>query len=183
MCGFSSENAAHRIAVEWDADGQLRRGVFIPRRDTPSLLNAFTGGRISPGIHYRAHFDVCESERQFHIAVDSLDGSVSLAVDCETAADLPSDSVFSSLEDVSRFFESGSLDYSPDRSNGNFDGLELRSFNWSVEPLAIDRIESSFFDDRKAFPAGSVTFDNGLLMRGIDHEWHGRESLCCGVEG
>jgi len=66
-----------------------------------------------PGIHYRAHFDVCESERQFHIAVDSLDGSVSLAVDCETAADLPSDSVFSSLEDVSRFFESGSLGYSP----------------------------------------------------------------------
>jgi len=48
LCGFSSENAAHRIAVEWDADGQLCRGVFIPRRDTSSLLSAFTGGRIPP---------------------------------------------------------------------------------------------------------------------------------------
>lgn len=48
----------------------------------------------------------------------------------------------------------------------------------SVEPLAINFIESSCFDDREVFPAGSVTFDNALLMRGINHEWHSRESLC-----
>ena len=29
--GLSSENAAHRIAVEWAADGKLSEGVFIPR--------------------------------------------------------------------------------------------------------------------------------------------------------
>jgi hypothetical protein len=27
------------------------------------------------------------------------------------------------------------------------------------------------------FPAGSVELDCALLMRGIDHEWHGREPL------
>ena len=48
--GISSENAAHRIAVEWDADGELRSGVFIPRRDTSSILNAMAGGRIFPGV-------------------------------------------------------------------------------------------------------------------------------------
>ena len=32
------------------------------------------------------------------------------------------------------------------------------------------------------FPAGSVEFDSALLMRGIDHEWHGREPLCAGAE-
>src|SRR5688572_9935773 len=36
--GISSENAAHRIAVEWrDADGITREGVYIPRRDTGSV--------------------------------------------------------------------------------------------------------------------------------------------------
>src|ERR1700676_284336 len=30
--GVSSENAAHRIAVEWNEDGELREGVFVPRR-------------------------------------------------------------------------------------------------------------------------------------------------------
>ena len=54
--GIGSENAAHRIAVEWDLDGKTKRGVYIPRRDTSSLLNAFAGGRIFPGVHHRAKF-------------------------------------------------------------------------------------------------------------------------------
>src|SRR5208337_3724928 len=36
------------------------------------------------------------------------------------------------------------------------DGLELRSFNWQVQPLAGNRVESSFFEDRALFPPGSV---------------------------
>ena len=74
--GISSENAAHRIAVEWDADGDTRTGVFIPRRDTSSLLNAICGGRIFPRVHNRARFDVSETDNKYHIEMDSLDGSV-----------------------------------------------------------------------------------------------------------
>src|ERR1700740_3560918 len=38
--GISSENAAHRVAVTWnDKSGNEKEGVFIPRRDTGSLLN------------------------------------------------------------------------------------------------------------------------------------------------
>src|SRR5215216_6534259 len=48
--GLSSENAAHRIAVQWnDADGTLREGVYIPRRDSSSRLNQLAGGRLFPG--------------------------------------------------------------------------------------------------------------------------------------
>ena len=46
--GISSENAAHRIAVEWDQDGEKKEGVFIPRRDTSSWLNTLAGGRLFP---------------------------------------------------------------------------------------------------------------------------------------
>lgn len=63
-----------------------------------------------------------------------------------------------------------------------FDGLELRSFNWQVQPLVVDKVESSFFDNRALFPAGSVEFDCALLMQGIEHEWHGRGRLCAGCE-
>src|SRR5262245_8576944 len=38
-CGVSSENAAHRVAVEWDDNGAVREGVYIRRRDTDSRLN------------------------------------------------------------------------------------------------------------------------------------------------
>ena len=40
--GISSENAAHRIAVEWTEDGETKEGVFIPRRDSSSFFNIST---------------------------------------------------------------------------------------------------------------------------------------------
>ena len=52
--GLGSENAAHRIAVEWDTADGVREGVFIPRRDTSSWLNTVVGGRLFPGVHCRA---------------------------------------------------------------------------------------------------------------------------------
>ncbi|WP_438271396.1 DUF2071 domain-containing protein [Streptomyces anulatus] len=58
--GLTSENAAHRISVEWDGPDGVERGVYIPRRDTASRLNAFAGGRIYPGEHGRADFTVRE---------------------------------------------------------------------------------------------------------------------------
>src|SRR5215212_4816029 len=36
--GITTENAAHRIAVEWDTADGPERGVYIPRRDTSSRL-------------------------------------------------------------------------------------------------------------------------------------------------
>ena len=177
--GISSENAAHRIAVEWDSNGVTKTGVYIPRRDTSSFLNAFAGGRLFPGVHHRARFDVRETETEYHIVIDSIDGSAHVTFDGRATDALPDDSVFDSVADCSRFFEDGSLGYSPVTSTSQFDGLELRAFNWRVQPFAVTTVKSSFFDDRDAFPRGSVAFDNALLMRGIEHEWHSRESLCC----
>ncbi len=182
FCGISSENAAHRIAVEWDSNGATKTGVYIPRRDTSSLLNVFAGGRIFPGVHHHAQFDVRETESLYHIAMDSIDGSAHVSVDGRAAADLPDDSIFNSVADCSQFFEAGSVGYSPADSNQVFDGLELRTLNWQVQPLDVTHVRSSFFDDRDVFPEGSATFDNALLMRGIEHEWHSRESLCCAAD-
>ncbi len=72
---------------------------------------------------------------------------------------LPESSVFGSVAEVSEFFERGSLGYSATRRAGEFDGLELHTFNWQVQPLAVDKVESSFFDDPQRFPPGSATFD------------------------
>jgi hypothetical protein len=67
--GISSENAAHRIAVEWDENGVAREGVFIPRRDTGSFLNRFAGGRLFPGEHHAATFTVVDDGKSidFHM--------------------------------------------------------------------------------------------------------------------
>ena len=176
--GISSENAAHRIAVEWDECGQSRDGVYIPRRDTSSRLNALAGGRLFPGVHHHAQFNVCEEEDLFNVVMDSNDDNTRVAVAGRVSTDLSHDSVFESIREASEFFERGSLGYSDTRTAGAYDGLELRTFNWRVQPFSVDHVESSFFEDQRLFPAGSVQFDSALLMRNVWHEWHGRPSLC-----
>jgi hypothetical protein len=178
--GVCSENAAHRIAVEWDQDGYTREGVFIPRRDTSSRLNALAGGRLFPGEHHHAAFQVQEHDDRYRVELNSDDRRTHLLVEGHVAEDLAPTSTFGSLRQASDFFERGSLGYSVTAVPGQFDGLELRSFNWQVQPLAVDKVESSFFEDRALFPPGSVRFDCALLMRGIEHEWHGRGRLLGG---
>ncbi len=175
--GITSENAAHRIAVEWEEAGERRTGVFIPRRDTSSRFNALVGGRLFPGEHHHAKFQVNERDDRYRVVVDSDDHLIHVDVEGHVAAELAETSAFHSLRQASEFFEQGSLGYSVTTQAGRFDGLELRSFDWKVQPLAVERVESSFFGDRALFPPGSVEFDCALLMRRIDHEWHGRESL------
>lgn len=89
----------------------------------------------------------------------------------------PGDSVFGSIPGASDFCECGSLGYSATYTAEESDGLELRTFNWEVLPLSVERAESSFFENRKPLPVGAIEFDCALLMRNIKHEWPGRPSL------
>jgi Uncharacterized conserved protein (COG2071) len=173
--GFSSENAAHRIAVEWDDRGAYREGVYIPRRDTSSRFNALIGGRLFPGVHHYARFEVTEADGIFSIHLTSDDGETQVTVGAQLASQLPAHSIFSSLEEASAFFEHGVLGYSVTNQPGKLDSLELRCKNWRVEPLQMTMVQSSFFDDRSRFPSGSAELDCGLLMRAVRHEWYVRE--------
>jgi hypothetical protein len=178
--GISSENAAHRVAVEWDEDGERREGVFVRRRDTNSRLNSLAGGRVFPGIHYHAQFHVKESNDRYEITMRSDDGLTALSLLATASDKLPSGSIFGSLDTASEFFAGGSLGYSMTSDLRRFQGLELRCRQWRIEPLDVVEVRSSYFDDEAVFPKGSIRFDSALLMRGIEHEWYGKADLCCG---
>ena len=190
--GVGSENAAHRIAVEWDADGETRSGVYVPRRDTNSRLNALAGGRLFEGHHHHATFTIAETATHLEVAVASDDGHVDLAVvadrddgngaghphaTADAARPLPG-STFATLAEASAFFASGAIGYSATPVPGRYEGLELRCKAWRVEPLVVRSVRSSVFDDGARFPAGSTAFDCALLMRGIEHEWRGLGAMC-----
>lgn len=167
--GVSSENGAHRIAVEWDEDGRTHTGVFIPRRDTSLLLNTLVGGRLFPGRHYAAKFNVKEAGGYYHVDFTSSDNT-SISIDAKRSDGFEINSIFGSLKNASGFFEGGAIGYSP---NGKkFDGMKLQTHNWRVAPLEVDQIKSSFFEDESLFPKGSIAFDNALLMTEMEHEWH-----------
>jgi len=172
--GISSENGAHRIAVVWTENGKLKEGVYIPRRDTSSTLNSLAGGTIFPGIHHLAEFTVNEKEKNYEVGFIS-DDNTSLFIKAKETDTWNKESVFENLECVSNFFKDGSIGYSPHKNN--FDGLELKSYNWKVSLLEVENVKSSFFENEGVFPKGSVKFDNALLMKNIEHEWIGLKTI------
>jgi hypothetical protein len=178
--GITSENGAHRIAVQWTEKGQLKEGVYVPRRDTSSRLNALAGGRIFPGAHHLAHFVVDENNGNYNIQFES-DDATSLAISARETNEWNSQSVFEDKTHASEFFRQGSIGYSPNRIGETFDGLELKTKKWEVTPLAVASVKSSFFENKSIFPEGSIAFDNALLMRNIEHEWNSKEQISAGL--
>ncbi|ULT41319.1 DUF2071 domain-containing protein [Niabella defluvii] len=167
LIGVNSENGAHRIAVEWDEDNETKSGVYIPRRDTSLKLNTIVGGRFFPGKHYLAKFKVEEKDGHYHVGFKSSDAT-EIFIDARETANFNRQSIFETLENAS-FFEKGDWGYSP---NGDqFDGLQLKAYQWKVHPLEVLNVRSSFFENKDIFPEGSVAFDNALLMTQVEHEW------------
>ena len=171
MFGLSSENAAHRFAITWRDEAGQHDGVYIPRRDSGSLLNQLAGGRIFPGEHHPARFDVVDTGERVRIDMESYDHAVKVHVDGAAGSELPTGSIFPSIEDASAFFESGSLGYSATSGGHKLDGVTLHTHGWEVRPLRIDSVSSSYFADETLFPRGTVNFDCALIMRNIDHDW------------
>ncbi len=176
--GITSENAAHRIAVEWtDANGALREGVYIPRRDTSSRLNHWAGGTLFPGEHHLARFSVSDDGQSIDLAMQAKDGAASLRVSGHASDALPGTSCFESLLAASAFFEGGSVGYSVTQDETRLDGIALHTLEWKVNPLTVSLVESSYFEDTQRFPSGSVIFDHALIMRDLLHEWHQEEDM------
>jgi hypothetical protein len=175
--GLGSENAAHRVAVEWDEDGAQREGVFIPRRDTNSWFNKVFGGRVFPGIFNRSTFEVDEAGGRVSVRIVRRDGGEEVAFAGRPADRLPPSSLFPSLDEAAGFFSLGATGYSATRVAGHYHGMDLKCLTWSIEPLHVEYARSCFFGNAARFPPGSVELDCALLMRDIDHEWHSRPDL------
>ncbi len=169
--GINSENAAHRIAVLWEENGKTREGVFIPRRDTNSFINATVGGTFFPGEHHKADFTV-EDVDEIDFAMQSKDKTVSVELKGKISESLPDNSIFSSLIEASNFFETGSLGYSVTNDARHLDGIILQTKEWKVDALELDFVHSSYYEDESTFPGGSIEFDHALIMQNIEHEWH-----------
>ena len=175
--GLRSENAAHRIAVEWDGPQGRQTGVYIPRRDTGSVVNVIAGGRLFPGEHHRALFDVDETAQDLHMAFASADGTTRVSVDVRTAQRFQGSQLFADLREASDFFRRGSAGFSVTRDGQRLDGVELHTHLWCVEPVEIHAVRSSFFDDPHRFPPGSAVLDCALLMRDVPVMWSALEPM------
>jgi hypothetical protein len=178
---MTTENVAHRFAVEWDEDGVTRSGVYVPRRDSSSGVSALAGGRLFPGSHLRATIRVRETERELAISVRNHKQPMSIKVSASDAASLGS-SLFATTDEAIQFFRRGSQGYSPSLSGSCLEGVQLQCERWEATPVVINEIYSSFFEDPKSFEPGSVVVDCGLIMRNLPARWRATGDLSSGKE-
>ena len=69
------------------------------------------------------------------------------------------------------------MGFSATESGRRLDQVVLTTHGWSVAPLDIEHVASSWFADPARFPPGSAIFDCALITRNIAHEWRGGASL------
>ncbi|MEQ1737577.1 MAG: hypothetical protein ABL886_14380, partial [Rhodoglobus sp.] len=162
--GWGAENAAHRIAVEWDGPAGIQTGVYIPQRHSSSRLAVLAGGRVFPGEHKLAKFSGEETPSQIQVSLDAID--VHVHADVAVRQTLRS-TLFSDLEEASAFFRKDAVGWSPAR-NGSLEGLRLDTNYWAVDAGEALSVESSYFD---ALPAGSAVLDCVLVMRDVPVIW------------
>ena len=160
--GVTSENAAHRIAVEWDTPAGPVAGVYILRRHSSSRLTVLLGGRFFPGWHHPARFDVDERDGRYRLRCTGRD--VEVAVEAHHTGTLTPGSVFETLDDASTFFRHAPVGYAATPAAGVYDGVELTTDRWSMTPLHLDEARSSELGD-------AFVPDSAFLMTGIETTW------------
>lgn len=159
--GLRSENAAHRIAVEWDGEHGVETGVFIFERHSSAWHPVLWGGRLFPGVHRRARFRIEESADRYALTMAA--GTHSLTADVEVGGEWSS-SFFSSVDDASDFYRSGRVGWSLGRDGSSAEAVTLTAEGWNVEGARLHGLRSSFFD---GLPEGTAVFDSVVVMRDL----------------
>lgn len=174
VTGTRSHNAAHRIAVV----ASKGEGVYVPRRDTNSWLNTFSGGRLFPGVYSRTNFKVIVEDSHYIVDIKDQHGKPLMYIDATVTDAVPPTSIFKSVEEVSAFFEKGNIGWSDNQNENGFDAIELKTIEWRMEPLKVSKEFSAFFTNTEIFPEGSAVFDCAMIMRNLKHSWISRDNLC-----
>jgi Uncharacterized conserved protein (COG2071) len=164
--GLTTENVAHRYAVEWDDDHGTQIGVYVPRRDTGSRMSALAGGKVFSGRYHMARFRVEDRRGHIKISSTSRDSEVHIDVSAHDTGSLRSQ-LFDTVDDAVEFFRRGSLSYSPAGNSSCLDGIRLLCNHWDALPVEVEHFSSSVFTGQVDFPAGSCVLDSGLIMRDL----------------
>ena len=115
-------------------------------------------------------FDVRESVDHLDISFKTVgrhhDASVSVQL-----TDTLDSRLFAGIDEISTFFRRASVGWSPSRTGAALEGVELTSDLWSTTPALVRQARSSYFEDPRRFPPGSIELDSAVVMRDLPVSW------------
>src|SRR6266568_8459695 len=142
--GVSSENMAHRVAIRYPGTDGTKPGVFIWRREPDQKMVQLFGGRLFPGVHGGARFDVSDETAALRMNVSTQDAVADVRFSARRAAYWPEHSLFSNLNEISGFFRKGDCGFSCTLRGDRVEGLQLRTLRWEMEALEVESQNCAF---------------------------------------
>ena len=165
--GFGAELAWHRIAVEWDAGGNLAHGQYLLRCETDSRPRSLLTPRVVPSSEPAARITVRSSDDGLLVSMKSVDGHGDLAISSVSGAPWPGGSVFPSAKAAQMAFSNGHVLWPMDEGQDH-EGFEVSVEGGVAATLSCEDIRSAWFDDRSRFPLGSIELDSALVISRSD---------------
>jgi hypothetical protein len=129
---------AHRVAIQYPSNNGIRPGVFIWRRETDQRLVELLGGRLFPGVHHHARFQVNESQNDLAMDVTTNDGKADVHFSAHRLKEWRPTPSFGSFDEVSEFFRKGDCGFSCSLNGDELEGLQLRTLKWEIAPMEVE---------------------------------------------
>lgn len=171
--GLNAMLVEHQAAVTWEDGGRLRHGLYIPRRDTSSLLQLMMGDRLSGGLHHLARIRARIRQDRYVVSMRGMNQEgVRAKLMAKLTDRFPMGSVMKELETAVSFFESGKVAYSPLYKHSIFEGVEWNAQDFSIQPLRVERLEGNYWEEIAGFPKKSIFFDHAILIQGAPYQWN-----------
>jgi len=115
-----------------------------------------------------------------HVSLPSTDGSETLDLMAQPAADLGPSRLFADLDQDAAFFQKGSVGYSATCGLPTSQRLGLHTDARRVEPVRLQAVRSNYFEGASLFSSGSITLGCGALIRDDPVQWHAFDPIRSG---
>jgi hypothetical protein len=171
----SAEVAVHRIAVEWEREGQVRPGLLVLQTDVSSIPGLLVASHLFPGPLHRARFESETYEGEVQTQFLQPAGSVQFSFRGASSAGIPRDSVFTAPQEAYGFFKREELALCARKGAGNFGRRQVRHGDHVFEPLHVHDVRCSLFETWAESHGITLELDSAFLARRLMHAWQRQE--------
>ena len=171
----ATQSVVHHLYVtSKQAPHRDRAGVLIVRRDTSSRWKSWS--TVGPELVRRHHarFRIRRGRESIDLVVDSDDRVMHVALAAQLSKELPACSAFRSIADATAFLQPGSSFL--EAVEGTPKSEAPQSAKWRLQPLSVQRVESSLFGSHPS--TGPLQFDSAFALRSIEWSWQQEPAFC-----
>jgi hypothetical protein len=166
--GVSYWHVAYRFYVRFHpASGPPIEGLYFLRSDCDHWLMSFLGNALTDFRFHTAGIDVAEDGALLNVRIHSPDAPARATLDRAKPAELPSHSVFPSLDEAAAFLKYKPFGISLDAAgNANVVAIQRDEAAWKSRLVHVASAEWQFFEGKTVRP--EICYD----VEPIDYQWN-----------